>query len=226
MFIVPMAVDGGRPPLTSNAVSNNLMSRDAFLQLLMAQIRHQDPMSPLENTEFVAQLTQFSILEQNLNLNALIEQQNKLLTANHALESKGQVLSVLGREVVIAGNQFNHEAGQARSLMFSSETGGSVAITVRDAGGAVVHEATVSAQRGFNRYVFDGRDRNGDRLPSGYYTVQAVARDPNSGQAVPLTTYISGTVRGVDFSTETAMVDVDGVTLPAAGILAIKERGV
>lgn len=75
----------------SDAVTNSTLDRDAFLQLLVLQMRHQDPLSPMDNTQMVAQLAQFSSLEQMHNLNESFTQlsgnvdQLNFITANSLL---------------------------------------------------------------------------------------------------------------------------------------------
>lgn len=67
-------------------VNNNDLDREAFLRLLVTQLQHQDPLNPMENHEFIAQLAQFSSLEQMQNLN------------NNSVRS--QAFQLVGREIV------------------------------------------------------------------------------------------------------------------------------
>lgn len=52
---------------------NNTLGKDAFLQLLVTQLQHQDPTAPMDNTEYISQLAQFSSLEQTQNMTKAIE---------------------------------------------------------------------------------------------------------------------------------------------------------
>lgn len=71
-----------------NAAPNQEMDRDAFLKLLMTQLQNQDPMNPMEDTEFVSQMAQFSSLEQMTNMNEtmrkMFEQQQKAEFVSHS----------------------------------------------------------------------------------------------------------------------------------------------
>jgi len=84
---------------TSNAVQgeNSSVSQDEFIKLFLAQLQYQDPLEPLNNREFLAQLAQFSSLEQSRKTNENLE---SLL----AMNSSNQALTLLGREVEVTTN--------------------------------------------------------------------------------------------------------------------------
>lgn len=88
------------------------MGKDAFLQLLVTQLRHQDPLSPQDNSAFVAQMAQFTALEQMQNLNIavakLLEQQSNL-----------QAPSLLGRNVTVVGADGEQHSGKVEELEYS-----------------------------------------------------------------------------------------------------------
>ena len=74
----------------SEALKNTpkqLVSKEAFLQLLVAQISHQDPLNPADGTQFMTQLAQFGELEQMINVNSQLEAIQKALAAPAAGDS-------------------------------------------------------------------------------------------------------------------------------------------
>ena len=73
---------------------NNTLGKDDFLKLLITQMSHQDPTSPMENTEFIAQMAQFSSLEQITNMNQSFQQMNAVLASNHATQVLGKTVEV------------------------------------------------------------------------------------------------------------------------------------
>ncbi|TVR57111.1 MAG: flagellar hook assembly protein FlgD [Spirochaetaceae bacterium] len=72
------------------------LGKDDFLKILITQLQNQDPMSPMEDREFIAQMAQFSTLEQMTNMGNQFARLSSLLTA-------GQAIGLLGREVEVAG---------------------------------------------------------------------------------------------------------------------------
>lgn len=70
------------------------LDKDAFLQLLVAQLKHQDPMKPMDDTAFIAEMAQFSSLEQMQNLNKLLEKQM-------GFQALTQASSMIGKHVTL-----------------------------------------------------------------------------------------------------------------------------
>lgn len=92
----------------ASEVSNkNTLDKDAFLQLLVTQLKHQDPLSPMEDKEFIAQMAQFSSLEQMQNLNkvmeqgfsSLIESQDHLLVTFNTWQTMANSFNLIGKEI-------------------------------------------------------------------------------------------------------------------------------
>ncbi len=93
-----MAVDFYNKTLNVNGRKpSQELGKDDFLKLLMAQMTNQDPTSPMENTEFIAQMAQFSSLEQMSNMNQSFQKLQALVNSSEAQ-------SVLGRTVQIEDN--------------------------------------------------------------------------------------------------------------------------
>jgi len=83
------AIDG-----SVTQVEQNPLSKDAFLRLLITQLRYQDPLQPMQDREFIAQMAQFSSLEQMQNLNASLD-------SLRLMEAASQAASLIGREVTL-----------------------------------------------------------------------------------------------------------------------------
>lgn len=86
MFNKSIAVNGRQPSQT--------LGKDDFLKILMAQMTNQDPTEPLDNTQFVAQMAQFSSLEQMLNMSNNFEKLNTLVSSSQAENLLGRTVEL------------------------------------------------------------------------------------------------------------------------------------
>src|SRR5882757_9585209 len=89
------------------AHGSNKLGKDQFLQLLMAQLSHQDPTSPADGNAFVAQLAQFASLEMAQNTNSNLEH----LLAGQAAGNQTSALGLVGKQVVFRTDQLTLTAG-------------------------------------------------------------------------------------------------------------------
>ncbi|MCA3243864.1 MAG: hypothetical protein INF43_00975, partial [Alphaproteobacteria bacterium] len=83
----------------------NSVNFDTFLKLLVAQLRNQDPLNPLDGTQFTGQIAQFSSLEQQINSNNYLKQ----LVAERDFGEQNLANSYLGKQVLGPGNLFSRE---------------------------------------------------------------------------------------------------------------------
>ena len=79
------------------------MGKDDFLKLLLAQLANQDPTSPMENTEFIAQMAQFSSLEQMTNMNTEFSKLASMLNSSEAVNTIGKTVEIEDGTVSIGG---------------------------------------------------------------------------------------------------------------------------
>lgn len=161
-----------------------------FLQLLVAQLKNQDPLSPMQGTEFVTQLAQFSSLEQLIGVRDGLTAQTAQLALTTLTTQTNLAASMLDRVVVAEGNQVEVESGgRAAVTLGIGGVGGVATITVRDATGAEVatHRAPVAG--GLQTVEFSVG------AAPGAYTYTVAIEGPGGGP-VPVTTYTSGTVTG------------------------------
>jgi len=90
--------------LRSGRIASNELGKDDFLKLLMAQMTNQDPTSPMENTEFIAQMAQFSSLEQMTNMSQNFEKMASLINSTEAQSMLGRTVQIdLGAEQTTTG---------------------------------------------------------------------------------------------------------------------------
>lgn len=180
---------------------------DSFLKLLTAQLEHQDPLSPMDATQFTNQLVQFSTIEQAIQSNSHLEKLTDLL------ESDGltSALDFIGTEVGFDSDQIRLGAtGDATFAYRLPQAAAEVRITVRDAKGAIVREAAGQPGAGDRAFVWDGKGANGQRLATGLYRVEVAATDA-AGGAVQVASRASGVVEGVETGSDGLRLLVEGV---------------
>jgi flagellar basal-body rod modification protein FlgD len=159
-----------------------------FLQLLMTQLKNQDPTSPMDTNAFTSQLVQFTSVEQQINTNTAL---NTLIQATQT----GNLLNttnLVGQPVQISGTQMSVQSGQG-SVQFTGTAGQPVNVGVYSSSGSLLSTATVTPTSGVNNWTWNGQDQNGIQQPDGAYKV--VVQNTADGSAVPFTT--GGTVTGV-----------------------------
>ncbi len=146
---------------------------DQFMQLLIAQLKNQDPLEPQENGEFLSQLAQFETAAGA----AKLQQSFETFSANMQSASALQASSLVGRSVFAAGGIAQLEAGQsvAGQIDLSASTTNLV-IEVTDSAGQFVKSIPMGTQAaGEVDFTWDGTDKDGNSLPSGGYFIKAAA---------------------------------------------------
>lgn len=176
---------------------SDMLDKEVFLNLLMTQMKQQDPLDPMDNQQFLDQLASLATVEElrtsNANLNTLQLYQSSINNA--------QSVSMIGKEVRAKGDTVRLATdGETTKVHFLlSGEAQSAEITIYNSKGTVVRSITASdLKEGINRVKFNGLDRNGSPLPAGEYKfeVKATGKD---GSPVSVTTLISGRVKGVSF---------------------------
>jgi flagellar basal-body rod modification protein FlgD len=199
----------------------SVLGKDEFLKLLTVQLQQQDPTQPMDNTAFVAQLAQFSSLEQMNNVSDTL---TKMLTAQGtALQTSA--LDMVGKTAVFTTDQVTIEQGKTASITANlSSAAANVTVTIQDSDGATVRTLNPGAMTsGLNHITWDGLDSSGDAVASGSYTVQVSATDL-SGKSVSLTQCGSARITGVTYdSTGTPLFTAGGNSLKLSDISEVDE---
>lgn len=188
MLAQPTEGAGSGTPRPAAATTNSSASQqltadfDAFLELMTTQMRHQDPLEPLDGTEFVAQLAQFSGVEQQIKTNDKLDAMSAALT-----RSAGEVaLGFLGRVVETASGRIELTPGESARFAFETDQAEKKLLAViRDDSGDEVHTFRLDADGpGRHEALWDGRDAGGNQLAAGTYTVQIDVYDDAGDEVV------------------------------------------
>ena len=155
------------------------LDREAFLKLVVAQ-PSKDPLEPMEDVQFIGQLTQFSNLEQVMKTNDKLDE----LSVATGAQISSQAINMAGRTVVVPGDQLTlGEEGdvELKVEVPSTIVGGEVAISNEN--GSIVRRISINpSNAGRGSVVWDGRDSNGERMPPGDYSVRAVGVTPSGSE--------------------------------------------
>jgi len=171
--------------------------RDTFLKLLTAQLANQDPLNPMDNTAFVAQLAQFSALEQAIETNTRLG----VLSVQQSGIANTAVASLVGREVTVKGTSVSLQGqGIGAPVGYTLEDdAASVQLSIRNEDGTVVRTIDAGEQRaGFQQVTWDGKDDAGNLLPKGNYSISVQAKS-DADAAVAVTQETTATLVSVSF---------------------------
>jgi flagellar basal-body rod modification protein FlgD len=163
------------PALAPGAVPSAEEGRNTFLRLLVAQLEHQDPVKPMENADFTAQLAQFSALEQMETMNANFE----ALLNNQEANSRVQAVGFIGKTVQATGNTIQVHQGAAAPLRYTLDApSAQVSVSIANADGEVVRTLSEGEQSaGMHTVPWPGQDAFGNLLPDGTYHFTVTASD-------------------------------------------------
>jgi flagellar basal-body rod modification protein FlgD len=199
------------------------MNKDDFLQLLVTQLKSQDPLNPQDSSEFVAQLAQLTQVEQTYNINTNLK---NLLSSQNNFSSMS-AMSLIGKEITTASSQVVLSEGGQPSLPFSLASDATqLTLQVKDATGRTVRTLTQGAtSAGVRSTTWDGMDDNGQPVPTGTYTFAVSGLDA-TGQAISATSLFRGRVSGVNLEGDTPVLTVNGLYVPLTSVLEVKEGSV
>ena len=194
---------------------------DTFLVLLTAQLQNQDPLAPMDSTQFTQQLVQFSQVEQQIRTNEQLEG----LAGQYQAAAAGAALSYLGKDAIIEADETYLAGGSANWAYRLPEAADSMKIQVKDMQGRVVYETT-SAARGSGEHLFswDGVKTNGETGADGVYQISISAQNA-AGTAITPSVSVRETIMGVDFSGTTPVVITPSGTRELSTIRSVLENG-
>ena len=148
------------------------LGQNEFLQLMLAQLKNQDPFKAMDPSQFLGQLAQFG------TVTGIQEMQNAFGTLSDAMRSS-QVLdgsTMVGREVLVASQDATLQAEGSVHGAFDVPSGATgLTLNIRDANGTLVRHTALPAGTGLQEFSWDGTADNGVRAPAGNYTFEAIA---------------------------------------------------
>lgn len=197
---------------SDSSLSSLAKDYTTFINLLVAQVKYQDPMEPMGSTEFVSQIAQLTQVEQSVLSNQHMEALRSQLAMSGALSET----ALIGREVTVPTDQFVLGDGVGRFAFKLENSATDLVATIKNESGVPVRQIALGSVAGgaLTDVAWDGRDASGNALPDGNYTV-SLSR--GSGSAGAYNTYASGTVLGVDYSDGETVLRLTGNRTASAG---------
>lgn len=189
------------PSKKVRAVGSDKLDKDAFMKLMLAQMKHQDPTNPMKSHEMAAQLAQFSQVEQLTNISTGIES----LREGQKPAETFQALNFIGKSVSGDSSKLVRAKGDS-SHDFNFNLGddaSEIKIKVRNnLTGDIVRTVDLrDLKMGPNSWSWNGLDERGQAAPAGEYTFFTEAK-AGSGKKISVTTDFSGVISGVNYTPE------------------------
>jgi len=199
----------------SNQNDKDVVNKDQFLKMLIAQLQNQDPLNPMNGTDFTAQLAQFSSLEQLTNMNTNFE----TLFANQLISNRVEAVNLIGKEVTALGNTVQVD-GTPVTISYSLQEDAIVGnIDIYGPDGDIVKTIEFNNQEAGTNYV----EWDCQGVENGVYQFSVIAENA-AGGSVYADTLITGQATGVTFEGETSYILLGERRVPIGNLLYIKNN--
>lgn len=186
----------------------NELGKGDFMELLVAQLKNQDPLNPSEGTEFVAQLAQFSTVQGVQDLNTSFNTMSTNLKSSQAIQAS----SLVGHMVFVDSSTARlGTGGEVFGSITIDEPTDDTLLNIYDSRGLLVRQELLGAQDpGEIRFAWDGRNEAGESLPAGVYSFDALGL--REGETTGLKTTLGANVNSVTIGAGGEVtLNVDGV---------------
>lgn len=214
------ALQATTPQAAASGVLNaKTVTQDDFLKLLIAQLQNQDPLNPMDNQEFAAQLATFNSLGQLIDINKKLG----TLQNSQAVASQFNAASLIGKEITSAGNAVSLQSGSTAKIGYQlSANAARVVVNIYNAGGELVRQIEAGAQVAGERTItWDGKDSSGRNLTSGPYNFEINAFDLN-GKRIAATGRVQGIVTGVMLDGSEPVLELGELKVPLSGVTGVR----
>lgn len=181
---------------TSNAATQAAQARlttdtQSFLRLLTAQLTNQDPLQPVDPTQWVTQLAQFSSVEQQVSSNNMMSQVlSELRTGGDRAD-----MGYIGRTVEVVSDQVGVKNGQLNATYTIPDGASSVQMRLLDGQGNLVHSFDADMSAGTHALSWNGVKADGSTVADGSYTLAVEARDAKGDTLDTAVSYLSKVAR-------------------------------
>ena len=213
------------------SAAKDSLGKDDFLRLLTTQLKYQDPLNPMEGTEFSAQLAQFSSLEQLQNISDALETS---INANYVLTSSvnnTMASTMIGKEVRANGNAvvMNPNSDKAEITFDLSADAHQMKVEILDENDNVVRTLTFDDtknveewDKGEHTLLWDKIDKDGNDVSGGNFRFRVEAKNSN-GDTIAVNNIVKGGISGVRYDSSGALLMVGELIVRMSDVFQISE---
>jgi flagellar basal-body rod modification protein FlgD len=214
----PTAATSSSGASASGAAAGATLGGTNFLTLMLAQLKNQDPTSPVDSNQFLNQLASLSTVQGITQLNTSFGSLSTSLVSSQALQAS----SLLGHQALVSSKTANLAAhGSVSGAIDVPQTTSQAVVNISDSSGALVRQINLGAQAtGLANFSWDGKLQDGSQAAAGQYTLSAQFAGATSG-ATAASTYVNGVVQSV-----TMGAGQTGLTLNVSGLGSVPFSGV
>jgi flagellar basal-body rod modification protein FlgD len=222
-----MAVEGitsANESLDKVTTSKNKLAKDlnSFLTLLTSQLKNQDPLSPMDSSEFTNQLVEFAQVEQQIGMNDNLT--NLIGLSQQSIVSSS--VNYIGKTIEGESDQAPLQNGKLKAAYGLNAEASQVTVVVRNEAGDIIYsrpiEAAEGKSQGVHAFEWDGKDSNGNQLPDGPFTLSVTAMGADDK---PVENYVTafGRVTGVTTINHATVLLIGKVGIPVNSVLSVTE---
>jgi flagellar basal-body rod modification protein FlgD len=194
-------------------------SYDTFMKLLTAQIKNQDPLSPMDSTQFTQQLVQMTGVQQQLYSNDLLNQ----LVSNTGT-GMSDAVSVIGREVTAASDKAIVTNGEAKWSYNLGKTAASVKIEVLDSNGKTVAVSSpTNVAAGDQTFTWNGTDLGGVQRPDGGEFRLRITPVDSGGATITSKVFQRGVVTAVEQVDGQPVLSLGSARVPWSTVTSVRQ---
>src|ERR1700692_3560508 len=195
---------------SASAAGGATLGGTNFLTLMLAQLKNQDPTSPVDSNQFLNQLASLSTVQGITERNTSFGSLSSSLVSSQALQAS----SLLGHQALVSSKTANLTAnGSVSGAVDVPQTTSQAVVNISDSSGALVRQINLGAQStGLANFSWDGKLQDGSQAAAGQYTLSAQFAGATSG-ATAAGTYVNGVVQSV-----TMGAGQTGLTLNVSGL--------
>jgi len=202
----------------TSAKSKSLTQGD-FINLLVTQMKNQNPLEPMDNYQMASQVAQMSTVE---SLNKIYESVNQIASRQDTVVNSLGTAALIGKTVEAQGNGLTLSQGAVSGGTYQLAKAGNVLVQVYNSLGQVVWSQQAGVKdTALQKVEWQGKDQQGNSLPDGDYTFKVTALD-EKGETISVTSRVSGAVTGIFFEEGSPYVQVGSNRIAVKNIAAIR----